>query len=213
MFKGILFDMDGVLLDSEYLTSEATILYFKEKGFEVKHEDFFPFYGTGERGYFGGVAEKYGISFDVEKEKYAIYDLFAEIARGKMKPMPGVPELLNKIKKLNLKIAVATSASRYKMKINLNLIGMKESTFDTLITGEDINRNKPNPDIFLKAAFNLGLKPQECLVVEDAPGGVEAAKKAGCKCLAVMTSFSEKELEKADWIVKDLINYPKEIFR
>jgi beta-phosphoglucomutase len=212
MIKGVLFDMDGVLLDSEELTSEAAIRYFAEKGFEVNKEDFIPYYGKGEERYFGGVAEKYDIPFDVESEKYKVYDLFYEMAKGKMEAMPGVHEFLEKVKSMNLKTAVATSASRYKMKINLRLIGLEETDFDTLVTGEDIKNNKPDPEIFIRAASNLGLKPLECLVVEDAPGGVQAAKSAGCKCMAVMTSFTEKELSKADWIVQNLTSYPPEIF-
>ncbi len=212
MLKGVLFDMDGVLLDSEELTSEAAVEYFAKKGFEIKTEDFIPFYGMGEEKYFGGVAEKYNIPFDVEIEKYKVYDLFYEMAKGKMDALPGVHQFLEKVKAMNLKTAVATSASRYKMKINLRLIGLTESDFDTLVTGEDITANKPDPEIFIKAATNLGLKPLECLVVEDAPGGVQAAKSAGCKCMAVMTSFSEKELANADWIVNDLTSYSSEIF-
>jgi beta-phosphoglucomutase len=212
MIKGVLFDMDGVLLDSEELTSEAAIRYFAEKGFEVNKEDFIPYYGKGEERYFGGVAEKYAIPFDVETEKYKVYDLFFEMAKGKMEAMPGVHEFIEKVKIMNLKTAVATSASRYKMKINLRLIGLEETDFDTLVTGEDIKNNKPDPEIFIRAASNLGLKPLECLVVEDAPGGVQAAKSAGCKCMAVMTSFTEKELSKADWIVQNLTSYPPEIF-
>ncbi len=212
MLKGILFDMDGVLLDSEKLTSEAAVRYFAQKGFEIKTEDFIPFYGTGEENYFGGVAEKYNIPFDVQNEKYKVYDLFAEMAQGKLKPLPGVPEFIEKVKKMNLKTAVATSASRYKMNINLGLIGLRESYFDAVVTGEDITNNKPSPEIFIKAASRLGLKPLECLVVEDAPGGIEAAKKAGCKCLALTTSFSKKELAQADWTTGDLSSFPAEIF-
>src|SRR5690606_18967904 len=145
-------------------------------------------------------------------EKYKVYDLFAEMAKGKMKPMPGVKEFIEDVKKRKLLTAVATSASRYKMKINLSLIGFSEADFDTIVTGEDITDNKPHPEIFLKAAANLGLKPLECLVIEDAPGGVEAAKRAGCKCLAVMSSFSESELDKADWIIKDLTALPSDLF-
>jgi beta-phosphoglucomutase len=213
MLKGILFDMDGVLLESEQLTSQAAVRYFREKGVDVKPEDFIPFYGMGEKKYFGGVAEKYNIPFDVEKEKNKVYDLFAEMAKGKMVPMPGVRKFLDKVKGMNLKTAIATSASLYKVNINLELIGIKKSVFNAIVSSEDITNNKPNPEIFLKAASKLGLKPIECLVVEDAPGGVEAAKSAGCKCLAVMSSFTEKELKKADWIIKELTSYPIEIFK
>jgi len=208
--KGVLFDMDGILLDSEHLTSEAAIRFYAEKGVVVKHEDFFPFYGTGEQGYFGGVAKIYGIPFHLETDKYKIYDIFAEIAKGKIDPMPGAIEFIQIVKNKKLRTALGTSAGRYKMRINLDLIGLDENTFDSVVTGEDISNNKPNPEIFEQAAQNIGLKPEECLVIEDAPSGVEAAKKAGCKCLAVQTTFSKNELQKADWICKDLLNYPLE---
>lgn len=204
--------MDGVLLDSERLTSEAAVRYFKKKGVQVMPEEFIPFYGQGEAKFFGGVAEKHGVPFDVEREKNKVYDLFAEMAEGKLHPMPGVPEFVERVKKMNLKTAVATSASSYKVKINLGLIGLSESLFDTIVSGEDINKNKPDPEIFIKAATELGLRPVECLVIEDSPGGVEAAVQAGCKCLAVMSSFSEDKLSKADWIVKDLSEFPSYIF-
>lgn len=211
MFKGVLFDMDGVLIDSEYFTAEAAILFFAEKGFEVTQEDFYPFYGTGEKGYFMGVAEKFGIPFNLEQDKITIYDRFSEIAKGKVKALPGVYDYIEKCKQKNLKLAVATSAGRYKMNINLEILNLKNGIFDALVSGEDITHNKPHPEIFQKASCKLNLTPDECLVVEDAPSGVLAAKTAGCKCLALQTTFSREELKEADWIAKDLSDIPNEL--
>jgi beta-phosphoglucomutase len=204
MIKGILFDMDGVLIDSEYYTAEASIRYFAKKGFVVKQEDFHPFYGTGEKGYFMGVADKFGIPFNLEEEKLLIYDIFREIANGKVGPLPGVKDFIAGCKTLGLPLAVATSAGRYKMNINLEILGFSNGTFDALISGEDICKNKPNPDIFITAAQKLGLDPQDCLVIEDAPSGVKAAKGAGCKCIALLTTFNREDLKEADIILKDL---------
>jgi len=212
MIKGVLFDMDGVLINSEYLTTEAAIRFFAEKGFSVTHEDFFPFYGTGEKGYFMGVAEKYGIPFNLETDKIKIYDLFKEIASGKNLTIPGVVNFIEFCKSRNLPLAVATSAGSYKMNINLELLNMKDGVFDALVCGEDIVNNKPHPEIFLKAAEKLGLQSDECLVVEDAPNGVKAAKLAGCKCLALRTTFSADELIGADFIIKNFNDIPLEIF-
>lgn len=212
MIKGVLFDMDGVLLDSEHLTSEAAIQYFDRKGFKVKHEDFIPFYGTGEQGFFGGVALKYGIPYINSEEANNIYMLYAELAKGNVVPLPGVVDFINICKGKGLKMAVATSAGSLKMKINLKLLGFEENLFEALICGSDLTNNKPDPEVFIKAAQKLGLVPEDCLVVEDAPAGVEAAKKSGAKCLALLTSFSADKLQAADWIVKDLSEYPEEIF-
>lgn len=210
--KGVIFDLDGVLIDSEELTSDAAIIYFKEKGFKVKKEDFIPFFGTGEKGYFGGVAQKYGIPYENEVEADRIYMRYAELSKGKVGPLPGVADFIAICKTKNLKLAVATSASLFKLRINLQLIGFADNTFDTLVCGTDIKKNKPDPEIFITAAHLLGLEPEDCLVIEDSPSGVEAAKGAGSRCLAVLTSFSISDLKKADWIIHDLTEYPDEVF-
>jgi HAD superfamily hydrolase (TIGR01509 family) len=158
----------------------------------------------GEKGYFMGVANKYGIPFNLESDKIKIYNLFKEMALGKDLAIPGVSDFIGFCKSKGLALAVATSAGNYKMNINLELLKMQSGVFDALVSGEDITHNKPHPEIFLKAAEKLGLQPNECLVIEDAPSGVKAAKAAGCKCLALRTTFSCEDLKEADEIVKDL---------
>jgi beta-phosphoglucomutase len=211
MLKAVLFDMDGVLVDSEEFICNAAIEMFREKGLIVKPEDFVPFVGTGENRYIGGVAEKYNFPVDIEEVKKRTYEIYDTIVRNKLKPLPGVKEFIATCRKRSLKIAVATSADEVKMKINLREIGLPVETFDVTVNGLQIERKKPFPDIYLKAAEMLNVKPKDCLVVEDAPNGIKAAKAAGMKCLAVMSSFSEKELNDADWIVKDLISVPERV--
>ena len=108
-------------------------------------------------------------------------------------------------------MALATSADRIKMAVNLTEIGLSEDTFDSIVTGLEVDKKKPFPDIYLKAAKNLGLEPNECLVVEDAVSGIKAAKAAGCRCLAVATSFSIEALKEADWICRSLLEVPEEV--
>jgi beta-phosphoglucomutase len=209
--KGILFDMDGVLVDSEEFICEAAIKMFSEIGMKVKPEDFIPFIGTGENRYIGGVAEKYGLQIDLEKQKVRTYNIYDEIVKGKLKPLNGVTDFIGLCKNKGLKMAVATSADRMKMEINLKEIGIPASTFNATIDGTEVVNKKPNPEIFVKAAMKLGLKPEECLVVEDAINGINAAKAAGCKCLALTTSFNAKELKEADWVTKDLSEVPEDV--
>jgi beta-phosphoglucomutase len=209
MIKGVLFDMDGVLLDSEEFITRAGVLMFKEKGFEVKESDFKPFTGMGENRFLGGVAEKYKIPFDQEKDKARTYAIYGEISHGHLQPLPGVRDFIKKCRRKNLKLAVATSADEVKMRINLKETGLSEKLFDVLVNGLEVQNKKPHPEIYLLAAKRLGLDPANCLVVEDAISGMKAAKAAGCKCLAITSSFSAHDFTEADWVVKDLSEAPE----
>ncbi|MDF1575385.1 MAG: HAD-IA family hydrolase [Bacteroidales bacterium] len=197
--KAILFDMDGVLLDSEAYICQAGIRMFRDKGYEVSADDFLEFTGMGENRYLGGVAEKHGIPFEVERDKARTYEIYGQIVAGKLKPFEGVPEFIGRCRSRGLKMAVASSADPPKVEINLAEIGIPASTFGTVVTGLDIEHKKPSPDIFLKAAANLGVDASECLVIEDAVSGVAAGKAAGAKVLALTTSFTAEELAGADW--------------
>lgn len=205
--QGVLFDMDGVLVDSEKYICEAAMQMFKEKGLIVNPEDFKPFVGKGENKYIGGVAEKYNFEVDIEEVKARTYELYEHISKDKLNPLPGVYEFIKRCRKKNLSIAVATSADEIKMNINLRAIGLSNS-FDATINGLEIEHKKPHPDIYLYAATLLNAAPSECLVVEDAVSGVQAGKRAGAKVLALLTSFSKEELSDADWICDDLSNAP-----
>ena len=213
MIKGVLFDMDGVLADSEQFICKAAIMMFAELGFKVEPDDFKPFVGTGENSYLGGVAGKYGIEVDIEKVKARTYEIYQTIIRGNLKPLPGAAEMVSKCRNLGLKLALATSADRIKMEANLNEIGIPVSSFDAAITGLDVVNKKPYPDIYINAAEKLGLKAAECLVVEDAVTGITAARRAGCRCLAVSTSFAAEMLSEADWICDSLENAPDEALK
>ncbi|MBP5274528.1 MAG: HAD-IA family hydrolase [Abditibacteriota bacterium] len=210
MKKGVIFDMDGVLCDSEPFICKAAILMFAEKGLRVKEEDFLPFVGAGENRYIGGVAEKYGLKVDIEEVKARTYAIYCEIIKGHLKPMNGVYDFVRGCRSRGIRLAVASSADLVKVRANLAEIGLPFESFDTVINGLDIERKKPAPDIFLLAAERLGLQPADCLVVEDAVNGVEAGKNAGMKVLGIMSSFSEKELAKADYLAKDLSCVPPE---
>ena len=204
--------MDGVLVDSEEFICQAAVLMFKEKGLEVEPEDFIPFVGMGEDRYIGGVAEKYNLLIEIEEVKARTYEIYGNIIKGKLEPLEGVTDFIATCKQKSLKIAVATSADEVKMKINLAEIGIPLETFDAAVNGLMIKNKKPDPEIFITAARLLGLKPEDCLVVEDAINGVEAGKRAGAKVLGVMTSFTKKQLKEADWVSKNLSDYPPEIF-
>lgn len=202
--------MDGVLVDSEEYICRAGIEMFREKGLQVNPEDFKPFTGMGENRYLGGVAEKYGYPFELEKDKARTYEIYKEIVHGRLKALPGVFDFMDKCRNMGLKMAVASSADEVKVMINLYEIGLDTSLFGAIINGLQVENKKPFPDIFIRAAEELKLGPKECLVVEDAVSGVRAAKEAGSRCLALTTSFDRSRLTEADWIARDLSQAPDE---
>ena len=206
--KAIIFDMDGVLTDSEWFIAEAACLMFQEMHhIAVRHEDFLEFVGMGENKYLGGVAEKYRVTgFDIERDKARTYAIYVALVKDKLKPLPGAVEFVSECGKLGLKTALATSTDYIKMMANLEAIGLATGAFDAMVNGLDVTRRKPFPDIFLEAARRIDTAPEHCWVVEDSVGGVEAAKRAGMRCLGLLTTFPEEEIRKAgaDIIVKDL---------
>lgn len=196
MIRAVIFDMDGVLTDSEPVINTAAIAGLREYGIEPKPEDFHPFVGMGEDRYIGGVAEKYGLQYRPEMKR-RVYEIYLEILPGLIRSFPGVHELLYRLRELKVHLAVASSADRIKVEANLRAIEVDLTWFGTVVVGEDVVHKKPSPDIFLCAAGKLGVIPGECCVVEDALNGIEAARAAGMRCVAVAQSFPEDRLASA----------------
>lgn len=190
--------MDGVLTDSEPLINAAAVAMFREKGLVVQPGDFVPFVGTGENRYIGGVAEKYGLALDILAAKKRTYEIYLDLVPSQLDAFPGAQSLVHACRTAGLRVAVASSADEIKIHANLRKIGLPPEFWDTIVTGEDVERRKPEPDIFLATAQKLGLGPEHCTVVEDAVNGIQAAKAAGMRCVAVATTFPASQLLEAD---------------
>ena len=205
--RGIIFDMDGVLCASEPFMEEAACRMFKEQhGADVVPTDFHPFSGTGEDQYLGGVAKKYGVTLRMPADKDRAYEIYLDMIKGRLPPLPGAVDFIAGLRRRGMPLAVASSADRVKVNGNLKQIGIPPETFKAVVTGTEIARKKPFPDLFLAAAVHLGLPPAQCMVVEDTASGIRAAKAAGCACLGLTTSFPEARLREhgPDWIAADL---------
>jgi HAD superfamily hydrolase (TIGR01509 family) len=206
--RGVIFDMDGVLVMSEPLIAAAAIQMFAEKGVTVREEEFRPFIGMGEDRFIGGVAEARGVPLDPARDKARTYAIYLDLIKGKLKPLPGVLEYVADCRRRGLKLAVASSADEVKVVGNLKEIGLPPETFDVLVNGSEVSRKKPAPDLFLEASRRLELEPASCLVIEDAVAGVAAALAAGARCLALTTSFPAERLAGANWIAPNLAKAP-----
>ena len=210
--RALIFDMDGVLVFSEPLLAEASMKIFADRGYTVDRADFKPFTGMGEARFMGGVAERHGIPFDPVADKELLYQVFLEMMPGRLAPLPGVPDFILECKKKGLKVALASSADDVKVFPILKQIGIEPSEFDAIVTGSMVAHKKPAPDVFLEAVRRLGVPASNCLVVEDAVAGIEAALAAGCRALGLTTAFAGEVLlaAGADWVAQDLTDVPDE---
>ena len=204
--RALIFDMDGVLMDSEPVIKAAAIAGLKEFGVNAKIEDFEPFVGMGEDRFIGGVAEKHGVPYRPEMKK-RVYEIYVDIVADELGIYEGIQEFLSEMKERGYVLALASSADKIKVEANLKVTGIPVSLFSTIICGEDVEKKKPFPDIYLYAARQIGVPPENCLVVEDAISGIKAAQAAGMQCIAVSSSFDRETLEKegADLVVDNTV--------
>jgi len=203
--KAVIFDMDGVLVNSEDAMKTSSIMSLERFGINPTKDDFLEFTGMGEDAFIGGVAGKYNLEYDTEMKDYA-YKLYVEMAREKVYVYPGVKEIIGKLRGMGFKAAVASAADLIKVKTNLACIGVTVEEFDAVVTGSDVTHKKPDPEIFLKAADIIGIEPGNCIVLEDALSGLKAAKSAGMSSIGITTAFSKEEMEteSPDYVVDDI---------
>lgn len=196
--KGFLFDNDGVLIDSSELHWQSwQLLMEKDKSApKMSHKQFFK--GFGKR---NDLILK-DIAPDATKEQRDEWAeekevLFRDCARGNIQLIQGIEPFLKEVNAAKIPhiIASSTPLANLELFITTTILG---KYFDKYVSAEQVAHGKPYPDIFLKAADELGLLPQECIVFEDAPSGIEAAKRAGCRVVAFGTTHSKNELKDYD---------------
>jgi HAD superfamily hydrolase (TIGR01509 family) len=213
MNQAVIFDMDGVLVDSEPVILAASIAGLSEFGVNAHPNDFKPFVGAGEDRFIGGVAKKYGVPYVLEMKK-RVYEIYVEAVKENIKLYDGISEMLKTLKEKGFKIALASSADYIKIYANLEAANIPLNIFDAVVGGDDVVNKKPAPDLFLMAAEKLDVLPQNCTVIEDAVNGIMAAKTAGMKCIGITSSFSEAVLidAGADTVCKNTPDILKVLF-
>ena len=210
--RGVILDMDGVLCHSEgFLAEAAAAMFANRHGIDVDPSEFRPFIGTGDTSYLQSVAEQRGITLNLPDDKQALYDEYFRIAHGRLQPAPGAIDMIQACLARGIRIAVATCADHRKLEGNLREIGLPPDKFHAVVTAEDVTKNKPDPEIYTLAAHQLDLSPTDCLVIEDSPAGINAAKTAGAHCLGITSSFDAATLRDhgADWTARDLGHLPE----
>lgn len=213
MITAVIFDMDGVIADSEYFNVKAKHIILQNAGIEVDWHYHDKFLGTTHEYMWTQMKKEFP---QLTQEVPDYINLWVKtrkelIEAEGLKPMPGVVDLIHGLKEKGLKLAVASSSLKEDIMENMNTFGITDC-FDGFVSGSECENGKPDPEIFLKAAKILKKDPKECTVVEDSQAGVFAAKAAGMRCIGYAPEDAIKQdIHLADQIVtefnEDVIKY------
>jgi HAD superfamily hydrolase (TIGR01509 family) len=187
--RALIFDMDGLLVDTETLAYGAMDAFLAKLAVERRQDIHDQMLGRRVPEAMAIIKEGYGLSHPVE-DLIADYTILRRHALvGNVKPMPGAIDAVRFGHDAGLKVGLASSGLRDQVTLSLNEAGLR-GMFEVEVTGDDVTRGKPAPDLFLKAAEGLGVDPADCVVFEDAPAGIAAAVNAGMRAVAVPNSHS-----------------------
>lgn len=194
-YKGIIFDLDGTLIDSMWMWRAIDIEYLGRFGYELPDDYQKSIEGLSFHEVALYTKDRFGIPDDPEKMKQDWNDMAIEFYRTRVPVKPGVRRFLNELQKAGIKLGIATSNSRMLLETVLNAQKISPY-FDVIATGCEVEHGKPFPDIYLHVAEGLGVKPSECLVFEDVEAGIQAALAAGMSVCTVYDPFSESSQER-----------------
>lgn len=200
MKHAILFDMDGVIIDSNPFHKIALKQFCKQHGFELTEEQLLlKIYGRTNKDWipnvFGNIGADRVAQYGEEKEA-----MFRDIYKNDIEPVKGLIDFLKKLDDEGIARAIATSAPRSNVDFTLQHTST-EKYFKIILDESFVSKGKPDPEIYLKAAAALGFKPEKCIVFEDSLAGVAAGKSAGCKVVGVTTTHTRDELHQTDYII------------
>lgn len=202
-YRAVIFDMDGVIIDSMPSLERTAIQVMREFDIPTDPEylDLKKYAGASRNALEADIMHR----FNIEVDWPTFYHRFEEVSIDLLRivqPIPHVMRFLQILKEKDFKLGLATSASR-NLLAKISAKYHFDSLFDVMLCGDDTQKHKPDPQIFLLAAERLVLPPIHCIVVEDSVNGIVAAKAAGMKCIAITTTFKADSLDAADVILDD----------
>lgn len=201
--RGVIFDLDGVLIDSFDLHQEALVALTEELGVAAPKEFHKRRFGTRTVDTLRELLGNGPSLAELQRLVLRKEAIFRDLARGHLTSPPGALELLRSLGKSGFQLAIGSSTVPDNVTAVLAELDL-ESVFEAVVTAADVGQGKPAPDIFMLAAAKLGLSPSRCVVVEDAVAGVEAGKRARCSVIAVTTSHPAEHLWQADRVVESM---------
>jgi HAD superfamily hydrolase (TIGR01509 family) len=203
--KAVIFDMDGVLADTEPIYMGINRDLLSMLGVTVPSEQFLPYVGIPSKRMWTELRSRFELQqplselIRLEKDRQVQH----LTSMNQIPEIPGVRQLLEELRHMGIPMAVASSSSRGIVELILSKIGVRHF-FTAIVSGQDVLQGKPAPDCFLKAAEALGVDPKNCVVIEDSPPGVEGAKHAGMLCVGFANTHSgNPDLSSADLVLND----------
>ncbi|MDQ7063390.1 MAG: HAD family phosphatase [candidate division KSB1 bacterium] len=212
MKRAVLFDFDGVMADTFRYNFEAWQHVLAPLGIRLQPREVYLHEGQPVRGVLGGLLQSHGRTLSEAELRHLIDEkqrFFREHQRAR--PLPGVVVFLQEVKRRGFKTALVTGTTRQNVETVLSPEAL--ALFDTLVTEGATKHGKPHPDPYLEAARRLRVAPEECVVIENAPLGIRAAKRAGMTCVAITSSLPAEDLQEADFIFRDIPDVQKHFDR
>ena len=199
-YSAVIFDMDGVIVDSEPRHEQAFLDVFRDLGRGDTHGIHFPdYYGRSDQAVWVDFVARHQPEQTLEELTRLKKDRFLQLIREARPIFPGIPELVAKLA-ASTRLAVASGSSHEVIEVVLGMRGLK-ALFPVVVSSQDVPRGKPAPDVFLRAAERLGVAPEGCVVIEDAAAGVAAARAAGMRVIGITNSLPAEKLADAHAVV------------
>lgn len=211
MIKAVIFDMDGVMIDSEPLWEKTERILLARRGIDYSPDYRDKIVGLNQNDSGKLLVDTFKLNETVEDIINERVDILTEIYKKELETVEGLLPLLNEFRDKGVPLAVASSSPMRLIKFVLNMFSL-EDYFDVLVSGECTDNGKPHPDIYLEAARLLGVQPSECLAIEDSINGVLSAKAAGMVCVAVPDKrLTPDKFQNADMIYEELAKLESEV--
>ena len=211
MIKAIIFDVDGLLLDSEPIWSIADRELLKRRGIDYRDELKTKIVGKGQVESAQNVKDYYQLPDPLDDLVRERRKLLNELLKANLRLMPGAKELINLLVKNNFYLAIASSQSQEIIDLTIRTFALG-GKFSVIVYGDEVEHGKPEPDIFILAAERLAIAPEEALVLEDSQNGAIAAKKAGMKVIVIPNQYNRgQEFPQADLVVATLTDITPEV--
>ena len=213
--RALIFDMDGVLIDTEQLNDTHMVKFLKKLGIEIDSDYLQKFRGVHAKYAWDQISKEFNLSTPIDQLISEVRKSYLDylISLDNLEPVEGVREFLEKLKKQKIKLAVASSAYHKRIDMLLKTCALT-NYFNVILSGDHVEHGKPDPEIYVETAKLLKEDPKDCIVFEDATNGIIAAKAAGMKVIGYRgADHNKQDLSGADKIINSFKNVTSSIIK